>query len=67
MCSSFSIHKYENIRMFCLKNFIFFMVKFSVYLNRHVFVMLGILWEAKDQQFRNTDNKDSDQTMRRLI
>ena len=29
----------ENIRFFCLKIFIFLVVKVSVYLNRHVFVM----------------------------
>ena len=31
--------KYENIRIFYLKIFHFLVVKFSVYLNRHVFVM----------------------------
>ena len=29
----------KNIRIFYLKIFIFFVMKFSVYLNRHVFVM----------------------------
>ena len=29
----------KNIRIFYLKNFIFLVMKFSVYLNRHVFVM----------------------------
>ena len=29
----------KNIRIFYLKIFIFLVVKFSVYLNRHVFVM----------------------------
>ena len=29
----------KNIRIFYLKIFIFFVIKFSVYLNRHVFVM----------------------------
>ena len=33
----------ENIRIFYLKIFIFLMVKFSVYLNRRVFVMLASL------------------------
>ena len=32
--------KYENARIFHLKVFIFFVVKFSTDLNRHVFVML---------------------------
>ena len=32
--------KYENIRIFLSENFPFLVVKFSVYLNRHVFVML---------------------------
>ena len=30
----------KNIRIFYLKIFVFMVVKFSVYLNRHVFVML---------------------------
>ena len=30
----------KNIRVFYLKIFIFLVVKFSIYLNRHVFVML---------------------------
>ena len=29
----------KNIRIFCLKIFIILVVKFSIYLNRHVFVM----------------------------
>ena len=34
--------KYEkNIRIILSENFHFFVVKFSVYLNRHVFVMAG--------------------------
>ena len=32
--------KYENIRIILSENFNFLMVKFSVYLNRHVFAML---------------------------
>ena len=31
--------KYENIRIFLSENFHFLVVKFSVYLNRRVFVM----------------------------
>ena len=33
----------KNIRTFYLKIFIFMVVKFSVYLNRHVFVMCRLL------------------------
>ena len=33
----------KNIRVFYLKNFSFLEVKFSIYLNRRVFVMLKIL------------------------
>ena len=31
----------KNIRVFLSENFIFLVVKFSVYLNRHVFVMIS--------------------------
>ena len=31
--------KYENIRIFLSENFHFLMVRFSVYLNRHIFVI----------------------------
>ena len=31
--------KYEKYHNFCLKNFQFLVVKFSIYLNRHVFIM----------------------------
>ena len=31
----------KNIRFFYLKNFHFSVIKFSVYLNRHVFVMVN--------------------------
>ena len=34
----------KNIRIFYLKNFHFLVVKFSIYLNRRVFVMFGIIW-----------------------
>ena len=33
-----------NIRVFYLKNFVFLEVKFSLYLNRQVFVMLSLLY-----------------------
>ena len=33
----------KNIRISSLKNFIFLEVKFSVYLNRHVFIMGRVL------------------------
>ena len=32
----------KNIRIFYLKIFLFLVVKFSIYLNRHVFVMIGL-------------------------
>ena len=32
----------KNIRVFLSENFHFLVVKFSVYLNRHVFVMTGV-------------------------
>ena len=37
----------KNIRIFLTENFHFFVVKFSVYLNRYVFIMFGRLDEAK--------------------
>ena len=42
--------KYENYQNFLSENFHFLMVKMSVYLNRHVFVMLWhniFLWRNK--------------------
>ena len=39
--SMFWAESWKNIRIFYLKIFIFLVVKFSVYLNRHVFVMPG--------------------------
>ena len=33
----------KNIRIFCLKNCHFLVVKFSVYLNRRVFVMSSVI------------------------
>ena len=42
----------KNIRNFYLKFFIFLVGKFSVYLNRRVFVM------AKDSSFMYGDGKD---------
>ena len=35
--------KYEKYQRFLSENFQFLEVKFSIYLNRHVFVMLGIV------------------------
>ena len=45
--------KYENISVFCLKIFRFLEVKFSIYLNRRVFVMLfqGALDDYDDLVF----------------
>ena len=39
----FNSRKMENIRIFYLKIFIFLVAKFSVYLNRHVFIMFSSL------------------------
>ena len=44
----------KNIRVFLSENFQFLMVKFSIYLNRRVFVMLYLT-------IRNSHSKDSDQ------
>ena len=38
--------KYENIRIFLTENFHFLVVKFSVYLNTHVFLMFWCLERA---------------------
>ena len=35
----------KNIRILAYENFHFLVVKFSVYLNRHVFVMYCIYWK----------------------
>ena len=35
--------KYEKYQSFLFENFQFLEVKFSIYLNRHVFVMSGVL------------------------
>ena len=37
----------KNIRIFYLKIFTFLVVKFSVYLNRHVFVMTGAYYTCE--------------------
>ena len=37
----------KNFRIFLSENFHFLVVKFSVYLNRHVFVMQWILWNIE--------------------
>ena len=39
----------KNIRIFYLKIFIFLVVKFSVYLNRYVFVMTTTMLIMKDE------------------
>ena len=38
--------KYEKYSIFLSEFFYFLMVRFSVYLNRHVFVMVGREWRA---------------------
>ena len=46
----------KNIRIFYLKNCHFFVVKFSVYLNRRVFVMWQRFWESESMGSRNIQN-----------
>ena len=51
----------KNIRIFYLKIFIFLVVKFSVYLNRHVFIMINgkgghMLSITKTRLFKYTEN-----------
>ena len=46
--------KYEKYQIFLSENFPVLVVKFSIYLNRRVFVM---------PKFLHADNEDSDQTM----
>ena len=36
--------KYEKYKNFLSENFHFLVIKFSVYLNRHVFVMIGAVF-----------------------
>ena len=48
--SMFLIRNNKNIRNFHLQIFIFLVVKFSVYLNRHVFVMNGKYFNVKPSQ-----------------
>ena len=68
---SAQIHRYtiyvlsrnmKNIRSFYLKIFIFLMVKFSVYLNRHVFVM-GRNRAEMIQVFKTINYIDVDKTV----
>ena len=40
--------KYENYQSFSSENFHFLVVKISVYLNRHVFIMDRLLWPFLD-------------------
>ena len=46
--------KYEKYQKFLSENFHFLLVKFSVYLNRHVFVMFSM---ARVKVWKNTDNE----------
>ena len=39
--------EYEKYLFFCLKIFLFLVVKFSIYLNRHVFVMDGSVYRIR--------------------
>ena len=45
----------KNIRFFLSKNFIFLVVKFSVYLNGHVFVMKNNVSPLRLGDFINTN------------
>ena len=45
----------KNIGVFLSENFQFLETKFSMYLNRRVFVMF---WTAKDAKFLQRDNED---------
>ena len=47
--------KYEKYQSFLSENFQFLEVKFSIYLNRHVFVMSGAidLVDSPDEQLRS--------------
>ena len=42
----------KNIRIFYLKIFLFLVVKFSLYLNRHVFVMVLKKWYSSKYKYR---------------
>ena len=44
--------KYEDISEFLSENFLFLLVKFSVYLNRRVFVMLAKTWGKANFPFQ---------------
>ena len=44
----------KNIRVFLCKNFQFLEVKFSIYLNRYVFVMFGNFFLRKQEDFMHS-------------
>ena len=48
--------KYEKYLKFLAKNFHFSVIKFSVYLNRHVFVMEGtpVIWRSRLPEYYNS-------------
>ena len=50
----------KNIRVFLTENFQFLEVKFSIYLNRRVFVMVRKFKVAKDVKFRPAENECTD-------
>ena len=60
--SMFWAEIWKNIRVFCLKIFRFFLVKFSIFLNRCVFVMLdwGLLLSALDVIACNARHRQDD-------
>ena len=46
--------KYEKYQKFYLKTFSFYVVKFSIYLNRHVFVMISVI---ENKQYKKKKTK----------
>ena len=59
--SMFWAEMWKISEVFCLKIFIFFVVKFSVNLNRHVFVMLQMHWSLQTLQMESRDQGNSRQ------
>ena len=58
LCSEKKYKKYQN---FLSGNFHLLVVKFSVYLNRHVFVMFAILPYKKKKKKKNNNNNNTKQ------
>ena len=53
----------KNIRFFYLKNFMFLVVKLSVYLNRHVFVIYRGSFELVFESLGNSSDSSRNQLM----